>query len=124
MIDAHAGLQRGWSESKNNVVKIQEVAATDMKIVLQFINGELALIPEERLHSLVLATDRLQVLARYRLLYSIACCYSFNSVKCCSCFNKDSPYRVHAKRTSQQHLPARRSSVVVIQVGRHDGGGE
>ena len=46
-------------------MEIQEVAAADMQVVLQFINGELAIVPKERLHSLVLATDRLQVLPRY-----------------------------------------------------------
>ncbi len=62
---AHAGLQTGWTESEEHVVEIQEVAAADMQIVLQFVNGELAAIPKERLHSLVLATDRLQVLSEY-----------------------------------------------------------
>ena len=43
-------------------MEIQEVAAADMQMVLQFINGELAAVPKERLHSLVLATDHMQVL--------------------------------------------------------------
>ncbi len=41
---------------------IQKVAAPDMKVILQFMNGELETLPEERLQSLIIATHRLQVL--------------------------------------------------------------
>ena len=54
-------LQSGMSESGSNVVEIQEVAAEDMKVILKFIYGKLKAIPGDRLQSLVLATDRLQV---------------------------------------------------------------
>ena len=37
------------------------MAAEDMKVILKFIYGELDAIPRDRLQSLVLATDRLQV---------------------------------------------------------------
>lgn len=40
---------------------IQEIAAEDMEVILKFIYGVLDAAPEERLLSLVLATDRLQV---------------------------------------------------------------
>ena len=49
------------SESKSNIIEIQEVAAKDMKVILKYIHGVLDALPEERLQSLVLATDRLQV---------------------------------------------------------------
>ena len=49
------------SESRSDVVEIQEVAAEDMEVILKFIYGVLDAAPEERLQSLVLATDRLQV---------------------------------------------------------------
>ena len=37
------------------------MAAEDMKIILKYIYGELDAFPEERVQSLLLATDRLQV---------------------------------------------------------------
>ena len=43
-------------------MEIQEVAAEDMKIILDFIYGVLDTLPDERLQTLVLAADRLQVL--------------------------------------------------------------
>ena len=49
------------SESRSDVVEIQEVAAEDMEVILKFIYGVLDAAPEEQLQSLVLATDRLQV---------------------------------------------------------------
>lgn len=49
------------SESRSDVVDIQEIAAEDMEVILKFIYGVLDAAPEERLLSLVLATDRLQV---------------------------------------------------------------
>ncbi len=55
-------MQSGMSESTSKVVEIQEVAAEDMKIILDFIYGVLDNLPEERLQTLVLAADRLQVL--------------------------------------------------------------
>ena len=57
----HADLQSGMSESKSNIIEIQEVAVEDMKVILKYIHGVLDALPEERLQSLVLATDRLQV---------------------------------------------------------------
>ena len=57
----HADLQSGMSESASDTVDIQEVAAEDMEIILKFIYGVLDALPEDRLQSLVLATDRLQV---------------------------------------------------------------
>ena len=51
------------SESTSNIVEIQEVAVEDMGIILKFIYGDLDVIPGDRLQSLVLATDRLQVCA-------------------------------------------------------------
>ena len=48
------------SESKNEVVEIKEIAAEDMKIILKYIYGILGALPEERLHHLILAADRLQ----------------------------------------------------------------
>ncbi|CAL5227107.1 g10014 [Coccomyxa viridis] len=54
-------MQSGMSESTSKVVEIQEVAAEDMKIILDFIYGVLDNLPEERLQTLVLAADRLQV---------------------------------------------------------------
>ena len=41
-------------------MEIQEVAAEDMNIILKYIYGTLDALPEERLHHLVLAADRLQ----------------------------------------------------------------
>lgn len=49
------------SESRSDIVEIQEIAAEDMEVILKFIYGVLDAIPEDRLRSLVLATDRLQV---------------------------------------------------------------
>ena len=48
------------SESKSDVVEIQEIAAEDMQTILKYIYGTLNALPEERLHHLILATDRLQ----------------------------------------------------------------
>ena len=56
-----AGLQSGMSESKNEDVEIQEIAAEDMKIILNYTYGILNALPEERLHPLIRAVDRLQV---------------------------------------------------------------
>ena len=52
---------RECQESASDTVEIEEVAAEDMEIILKFIYGVLDALPEERLQSLVLATDRLQV---------------------------------------------------------------
>ena len=54
-------LQSGMSESKSDIVHIQEVAAEDMEVILKFLYGVLDDIPEARLPSLVAATNRLQV---------------------------------------------------------------
>ena len=48
------------SESNSEVVEIQEIATEDMSIILRYIYGTLDAIPEERLHPLILAADRLQ----------------------------------------------------------------
>ena len=48
------------SESRSEVVEIQEIAAEDMKTILSYIHGMLDALPEERLHHLILAADRLQ----------------------------------------------------------------
>ncbi len=50
------------SESTSKVVEIQEVAAEDMKVILDFIYGVLDTLPQDRLQALICATDRLQVL--------------------------------------------------------------
>ncbi len=46
--------------SRSKVVEIQEIAAEDMKTILNYIYGILDALPEERLHHLILAADRLQ----------------------------------------------------------------
>ncbi len=53
--------QSEMSESKSAIVEIQDVAVEDMKVILNFIYGVLLATPDsdERLHSLVLAIDRL-----------------------------------------------------------------
>jgi len=48
------------SESKSEVVEILEIAAEDINIILKYIYGMLDAHPGERLHHLILATDRLQ----------------------------------------------------------------
>ncbi len=54
-------MQSAMTGSKNNIVDIQDVAAEDIKVVVRYMYGELDAIPEDRLHSLVLATKRMQV---------------------------------------------------------------
>ena len=49
------------SESRSEVVDIYEVAMEDMEVVLKFIYGVLDAIPGEQLHSVLLASNRLQV---------------------------------------------------------------
>ena len=48
------------SESHSEVVEIQDIAAEDMEIILKYVYGMLDALPEERLHPLILAADRLQ----------------------------------------------------------------
>ena len=48
-------------ESESDAVEIHDVATTDMEAIIKFIYGKLDVIPEEQLHSLSLACDRLQV---------------------------------------------------------------
>lgn len=57
-----SGLQAEMAESRSDVVEIQEVTPEDMELILKYIRGALDTIPEERLHSLFLAADCLQVL--------------------------------------------------------------
>ena len=54
-------LQSGMSDSKSDVVEIQDIALEDMKVILDFIYGVLEAAPDsdKQLHSLVLAIDRL-----------------------------------------------------------------
>ena len=59
--DIDGGMQSAMTGSKNNIVVIQDVATEDMNIVLKYMYGELDAIPEDRLHSLVLATKHMQV---------------------------------------------------------------
>ena len=56
------------AESKSDVIKILDVTPEDMELVLKHIHGALNTIPEERLQSLFLAADCLQV--RH---YSVTC---------------------------------------------------
>ena len=59
------------SESRSEIVEIQEVAAEDMNIILKYIYGTLDALPEERLHHLVLAADRLQACYPAALLLTV-----------------------------------------------------
>lgn len=54
-------MQSGIAESRKKIVQIHEVDAEDMELILKYIYGTLHTIPEARLQSLFLATDRLQV---------------------------------------------------------------
>lgn len=49
------------AESRSDVIKIQDVTPEDMELILKYIRGALDTIPEERLQSLFLAADPLQV---------------------------------------------------------------
>ena len=60
--DEHAELQSGMSDSKSNIVEIPDVAAEDMEVILKFIYGVLDTTLEQQWPSLLLATERLQVI--------------------------------------------------------------
>lgn len=54
-------VQSQMSESRSGTVEIKGVNAEDMEVILQYLYGTLACIPEAQLQSLLLATDHLQV---------------------------------------------------------------
>ena len=53
--------QSAMADSTSASVEIKEVDAGDMEIILKYLNGKLGKIPEDRLSSLLLATDRFEV---------------------------------------------------------------
>lgn len=49
------------AEGRKKVFEIKEVEPEDMELMLSYVYGTLDAIPEERVQSLFLATDRLEV---------------------------------------------------------------
>lgn len=49
------------SDSSSACVEIKEVDVDDMELIMKYLYGTLICVPEERLHSLLLAADRFEV---------------------------------------------------------------